>query len=291
MKTGECKGCLLTTNCPYAYIFETAPPPGAEALRNYESIPRPFVIEPPMENRTSYAPGETLSFGLLLFGKAISYLPYFIVVFRELGAAGIGKGRNPYEIVKITACNGLSGAEQVIYRGDEQVVTNADLAVTGGDVIGAFSGPASGGQAFREVTVEFLTMTRLKFDKKFVHVVEFHILLRNLLRRLSSLMYFHHGLELDLDFRGILERATEAGILSAQTSWVDWERYSNRQEVRMNLGGVVGRVTYGGLDTAFIPLLKLGEFVHVGKATTFGMGKYRLTLYPHQAELHVGGQN
>ena len=44
----NCKVCLLQAQCPYSYIFETSPPSGAEALRNYESVPRPFVLEPPL---------------------------------------------------------------------------------------------------------------------------------------------------------------------------------------------------------------------------------------------------
>ncbi|PKM42451.1 MAG: hypothetical protein CVV03_09830 [Firmicutes bacterium HGW-Firmicutes-8] len=271
VKTGECKGCLLEVNCPYAYIFETSPPPGSEALRNYENIPRPFVIEPPADTRTGYPPGETLSFGLVLFGKAIAYLPYFIVVFRELGSAGIGKGRNPYELVKITACNGLTGAEQVIYRSEEQTVISANMAVTGEDIMAACCAIPPG-----PVTVDYLTMTRLKYNKSFVSRPDFHILIRNLLRRLSSLMYFHHDLELDIDYKGIIEKASQVKIISDRTRWVDWERYSNRQDTRMNLGGVMGPVTYNDVNADFLLLLKLGELIHVGKAATFGMGKYRI---------------
>lgn len=58
----ECKNCMLQANCPYAYIFETSPPADSEALSKYENIPRPFVLEPPLENKTLYQKGESLSF-------------------------------------------------------------------------------------------------------------------------------------------------------------------------------------------------------------------------------------
>jgi hypothetical protein len=36
--------CPIPAQCPYHIIFETSPPPGSEALRTHEEIPRPFVI-------------------------------------------------------------------------------------------------------------------------------------------------------------------------------------------------------------------------------------------------------
>jgi CRISPR/Cas system endoribonuclease Cas6 (RAMP superfamily) len=55
--------------------------------------------------------------------------------------------------------------------------------------------------------------------------------------------------------------------------WFDWKRYSNRQEMEMLMGGLVGGISYTGALTEFCPLLRLGEVVHVGKQTTFGLGK------------------
>ncbi|MFZ5652218.1 MAG: CRISPR system precrRNA processing endoribonuclease RAMP protein Cas6 [Bacillota bacterium] len=44
----------------------------------------------------------------------------------------------------------------------------------------------------------------------------------------------------------------------------------------MNLGGLVGRVTYHGPLSAFMPIIMLGELTHVGKGAVFGMGKYKI---------------
>jgi hypothetical protein len=273
MKTGECKGCLLQANCPYAYIFETAPSLGAEVLKNYENVPRPFVIEPPIESKTYYASGEIITFRLLLFGKAISFLPYFIVVFRELGASGIGKGRNPYLLKNITAVGLLEDGEETVYRAEDQTVVNANRVVSGSDIISY-----CGGLNVDAVDINFITMTRLKYNKSFVNHPEFHVLIRNLLRRISSLMYFHHDLELELDFKGVIQRAEQVKIISDKTRWVDWERYSNRQAARMSLGGIVGKASYEGALAEFMPFMKLGEIAHIGKAATFGMGKYKILI-------------
>jgi len=42
----------------------------------------------------------------------------------------------------------------------------------------------------------------------------------------------------------------------------------------MSMGGLVGRAVYHGAWQEFWPWLALGEWVHVGKNATFGLGKY-----------------
>ena len=44
----------------------------------------------------------------------------------------------------------------------------------------------------------------------------------------------------------------------------------------MSLGGVTGTVSYEGDISDFMLLLRLGEYVHVGKGTSFGLGKYEI---------------
>jgi len=269
----ECLNCLLKDNCPYAYIFETAPPPGATSLRNYDSVPRPFVLEPPLDDKTHYRPGEELTFNLILIGHAIEYLPYFIVVFRELGQTGLGKGRRQCELAEVRAINPLNGKEEKIYEGVTGTVKNIDLSVTGQQVLERTAGIPK----INRLTIDFVTMTRLKFHGEFVAHIEFNVLIRALLRRLSSLVYFHHGRELHLDFVGLIERAKQVRRVEDRTSWVNLERYSSRQHSRISLGGVVGRVAYEDPGIAeFLPILALGELVHVGKSIVFGMGKYRM---------------
>lgn len=274
LRNTECRHCLLRLNCPYAYIFETAPPPGSEALRNFENIPRPFVLEPPMENNTEYKAGEKLTFNLVLIGKAIGYLPYFIVAFRELGEMGLGRLRKKYLLAAIRAVHPVSGESRVVYHSGDQLVRNVNLALEY-DVAGELS---NRNRSTRRLGLEFQTMARIKFEESFANRIEFHMLIRALLRRLSSLVYFHHGWELDLDFTGLIERAERVRLVEEDARWVDWERYSSRQENKMNLGGVVGRVLYEGDLDEFVPLLRLGEFVHVGKGAVFGMGKYQLNF-------------
>ena len=267
----SCADCLLKANCPYAYIFETSPPQEAEVLRTYSHVPLPFVIEPPLDTKTVYEPGETLDFGLVLVGRAINYLPYFIVVFRELGRMGLGRGRGKYVLQRIAAVNPLDGTETLVYEGAGAVVWDQDLSVGYAEV------EARARELSEErVTVRFLTPTRIKHQGRYVVHPEFHVLVRAILRRVSSLSYFHCGERWETDYRGIIEAARGVRLAEARTGWVDWERYSRRQRQRMKLGGFVGQASYEGGLAPFLPLLVLGELVHVGKACVFGNGWYEI---------------
>jgi hypothetical protein len=58
--------------------------------------------------------------------------------------------------------------------------------------------------------------------------------------------------------------------------WHDWTRYSSRQRQAMTLGGLVGKVELEGDIAPFADVLARGQWLHVGKNATFGLGHYRL---------------
>ncbi len=267
-----CQGCLLRENCPYAYIFETSPPSDAQVLRKHSDVPLPFVIEPDTtDRRTTYRPDDTLSFDLILVGQAINYLPYFIVVFRELGNRGLGWERGKYSLHEVEAVQPLSRTQERIYSATDEMVCSSELEVTFQDIERhAEEIPGD------EVTLRFLTPTRIKHEGRFISRPPFHVIVRNILRRVSSLYYFHCGEQWEFDYRGTIERAKKIGSVRLNTRWVDWERYSGRQKAKMKMGGFVGEAVYGGDLAEFRPLLLLGQLVHIGKACVFGNGRYEV---------------
>ena len=97
----EPETCELRSVCPYTAVFQPFVPEGSEKISKNRDIPRPFVIKPPLETKETYLPGERLSFDLVLVGKIKDYLPYFIVTFKELSQAGLGRGRAPVELAGV----------------------------------------------------------------------------------------------------------------------------------------------------------------------------------------------
>jgi hypothetical protein len=266
-----CTPCKLGNKCPYGYIFETSVPEDSQVLRSLHEVPTPFVIEPALDEQTAYAPGDRLAFELVLVGRGINYLPYFIVAFQELGRSGIGKPPGRYSLQRIQSVHPWRHTRELVYDGVDVRVGDRDLSASSADVAGrAATLPTDW------LRLRFLTPTRLKHQGQYVRQPEFHVLIRALLRRVSSLSYFHCGQLWETDYRGIIAAAEEVQATRQAVDWVDWERFSGRQKQRMNLGGFVGEVTYRGELGSFRPLLVLGELGHVGKACVFGNGWYEL---------------
>ncbi|MEK6589841.1 MAG: CRISPR system precrRNA processing endoribonuclease RAMP protein Cas6 [Nitrospinota bacterium] len=280
IRNSICDECLLKAKCIYSYIFETPPPEGSEILRKYEKAPHPFVIEPPLETKMHYKPDETLTFNLILIGKAVDYLPYFIYTFEELGRIGIGKGRGKYELKEV--CCDWKQIYNSVDRQLKQVKNNSPsipsyLKRGKEELPPLYKGGLRGvTQKYSLITLNFITPARIIVNEDLVVDLEFHHLIRSLLRRISTLSYFHHGKRMEIDFKGLIERASRIRAKERNTKWYDWERYSARQDTKMKMGGFIGKVTFEGDLNEFLPFIRLGEIIHVGKGTSFGLGKYEI---------------
>ena len=98
----------------------------------------------------------------------------------------------------------------------------------------------------------------------------------DLLRRITLLAEFHAdraGLVPDVH---ALVRHADTLAHQPALRWQDWSRYSSRQQQEMTLGGVVGAWTLEGDLAPLLPWLWLGQWLHVGKNATMGMGGYHL---------------
>ena len=273
-KGKECTDCLLRGQCVYAYVFETPIPADAKIMRKYTTAPHPFILEPSTNSRKSYQEGENFSFGLTLIGRATDYLPYFIYAFEKLGCIGIGKGRGKYELREVAEESSegeVLREKRVIYSGDTKLLTQTNPPIKWSDIVINHPSPPSA------IQVSFITPTRIKYKNSLTKNLEFHVFFRNLLRRISLLSYFHcnHRID-DSGFKDIIQQARDIKTLKRALYWHDWERYSNRQDTRMKMGGFMGEITYEGELKEFWPYIKLGEYVHVGKGSGFGLGRYRI---------------
>lgn len=257
LKRQECADCLLQNKCVYAFVFEN-------------SFNHPYVIEPPDTTRTSYGKDDEFSFKLLLFGRANDYLPYFIYAFDMIGKTGIGK-----------RINGKAGTFKLesVTSGDQQVYSSSDGKMRQHDFASELSlsdFSVKGSESLNSVEISLKTPLRLKYLNHLESALPFHVFVRAMLRRISSLENSYGAGEPDIEYRELVKTAEAVTTSASSLRWFDWKRYSSRQEQSMLMGGITGNVTYTGEIAGFLPLIRFCEMVHLGKQTSFGLGKIEI---------------
>jgi hypothetical protein len=266
LKTTRCDDCILRDRCVYATVFEA---PAERDGGGPPSPPHPFVIEPPLSTQTEFSPGDELTFKLLLFGWANERLPYMVYAFEQLGENGFGRrfeGRRATSVLKY-----VTSGDDFLYESlDGTLVRGAPRELN-------LEPRDQSAPPVTRVTVKLETPLRIKHKNWLQAELPFHVLARGAMRRIAALNTYYGAGEPPLDYKGLAARAMNVKAANSRLRWLDIRRYSNRQAGEMYLGGMTGEITYEGGLGEFLPLLRYCEKVHLGKATTFGLGKIAVT--------------
>lgn len=260
----NCEECLLKSKCVYIYIFETRLPEDSAIMRKYKTIPHPFIIEPPLNNKTEYKPGDLLSFNFIILEKAIDYLPYFIYAFELMAERGLGKGKDKLIFQSVKQGRNLlyDGTSKII----KDKVREKELKI---------QRPK---KSINQIAIKFLTPVRIIYQGRIAQSLDFSIIFRSLLRRIGLLSYFYSSKPFEIEYRRLIEQALPIKTKEARFKQTNLSRYSSRQERLIRMEGLIGEAIYQGNLSQFIPYLKIGEKIHIGKGTSFGFGKYRLKI-------------
>lgn len=194
-------------------------------------------------------------------------LPYFVYALDQMGKIGLGKkisGRRAKFSLEAVHCQGRK-----IYQKHDHKLSN-DLPTHHLKI----SRKKNRQNHTKAITLNFKTPLRIKHNNQLSPDLPFHVLVRAMLRRASALLSAYDSGEPDLDYSGMVERAHAIKIKYTNLEWVDWRRYSFRQDQAMLMGGLKGTVTYTGNLSEYLPLIDFCTQVNVGKQTTFGLGRF-----------------
>lgn len=252
----SCLDCT-SSSCPYRDIFETADEAG-------RSVPRPFVMEPPEDTRQEINCGESMEFSIVLFGRALGFLPVFIMVFDEIGHRGFGINRTgKYVLEEVTTDGGT-----IIYEPGKK------LAVPEGHSVSEYSIP--GNRSYR-LTIDFVTPVQIREGGMIVKP-RFSDIVASLMRRLKLLYRFHSSERIPQEVVDALEVVAARAIEETDFALGEVRRYSRRQGRKIDYRGFVGKVSASGDVSQLYPWLMAGSYLHIGKGCTFGLGRYNLAV-------------
>ncbi len=261
LRKQQCDDCLLANSCAFSLIFATEKIYGERV----SARPHPYIIKTPLEEKRNYLQGESLRFGLVLLGPAVSFLPHIIYCLEEMGKNGLGKGAGGRQ--GQFALSSVTVGDRIIYRGEEKRLLTVEpsmLTLTSSD------------STVSALTVILHSPLRLKFNNSFLRHIDFPHLVRAALRRVRILENCYGDPDISIDFQRLCKDAEHIAVTIDNTHWQEYRRYSNRQKKSMLLGGVLGKLSFTGDLAPYLPYFRYVEQVGLGKQTAFGLGRLEI---------------
>jgi len=238
----------------YARLFE----PGATlgpAPSGLSDWPRPFVLRVAHLDGLTIQPRAPFFIDAHVFDLHQPALEHFRAAFILFAEKGLGPGRG-----RAT----LERSEQLDLAGDAVALSPC--------VIHLDPEPAGASR----VTVRFEAPTELKSEGDLVSRPEFPILFRRLRDRISTLRSLYGAGPLDVDFRGMGDRAAAIRMTRCELAWEQVHRKSGRTGQVHSIGGFTGEAEYEGELAEFLPWLRAARWVGVGRQTVWGKGDLRV---------------
>lgn len=257
--------CPLAEACPYGVLF------AASCTRR---PPYAFFTRPGGGSR------GTSRVELTLFGPAWRHYPWILAALDAALRRGVGKERRSWCVRRALRLRPGGRAQQVAGTGLAGLIPN--LAP---DLLEVAPNPDS---APGPVTVHFLSPSRLLHKGRLVPgraPVPFQVLIERILDRFADLYGPGASAILHPESRDAIQpEAVRVPVLDDDTRWIEVPDYSARSRSEMLLGGKVGRTVYGAGAAHFLPILRAGEILHVGKNAAAGNG--RIAVEPGDSHAH-----
>lgn len=129
-------------------------------------------------------------------------------------------------------------------------------------------------QPVSRIRVEFRSPT----DLKNVETPDFSVLLARARDRVSTLRGLYGPGPLDIDFRGLAERARSIKMVRSGLKRVAIRRHSSRTGQHHGIGGFVGFAEYEGDLAEFLSYLEAARWTGVGRHCAWGNGQITTTI-------------
>lgn len=247
------------------------PSPASHWSDTQQAPPRPYVLIPPLEEKTHYAAGEKLNLGIVLYGSALNYFLIVFAALEHLGEfMGLGKQRAHFTVDSIKQLT--LDKVMLIYQNRHWLATSQPMAIEQFFINTPDTLP--------RLCLKHSTRLRLKADNQLLYTAPtFALFMNRLLARINALTTLYgSGIVIAPEQKQQLLKLAESVVIEHSTlAWHDWQRHSQRSHSTMPFGGLLGDTIYQGELAPFIPWLSLGQWIGVGGKTSFGLGLYELS--------------
>lgn len=256
----DCGGCRFKEACIVNHTFYSAMKIKPPYVTGAESVG--YLIEC-MDDRSGFKKGDQFEFTLTLFGESLAFFNIYLQAFCQLGMSGLGKEKAQFRIREVRNMYG----RPVVY-GSEVDMRQYCIDTVESYVRQRKEELLGSPGAWR---MTFLTPLSMKYQQEFMEQFDGDALVRAAARRVQMLDYYI-GVEAETPVFSSCPRAIAQTVRKEQV-----RRYSGTQDSHMRLKGITGTMTFDSMPEECLEYLIAGELTHVGRNTSFGFGKYRLS--------------
>ncbi len=273
LRRSECGSCIINKTCIYSSVFETTIDKDNEIIRGRDKASHPYIVysDTPTGVKT-----KQVNIDITLIGVAVDYFPYILLALINTGKSGILSQRIHFDI------------DNVLCRGQYALNKKGDYCENIDPLIWDWDKNLDGenNKSVKDLELALLSPLRVKYKGKYISRLTYKDIIFYAAQRLNMLdnLFGNGSLLLNgliADLVGFMEKASIGKELSSDLKWNDYSRFSARQNQSMRLGGLMGiiRIT-GTFSGAELSLLKAAELFHIGKNTSFGLG--RIEIHAHE---------
>lgn len=291
---GRCRhGCQHPDVCMFGRICTPVVNPAWPGKLRYlmgHAAPPAYVLWDVRDRRTHLRAGDNFSFELVLVGElALSQLPSVVAAVQQGAEEGIGRQRVHAKLRTVYAwtpsASAPRGWERLVLAAEQlqdgqpvltwQSYRLADVALSY-DAARVWAGKHD--EPLRTLHVDYRSPMKIKERGHWVDIPRFSAVAKAVVRRLRLLSVAHGDGEWPHDAYGpLLDLAETVRLDHHETQWTHYVRES-KQSGRYEVAGFLGSAWYSSREDLrpLLPVLWLGQWLHVGKGYVLGNGRYQL---------------
>ena len=224
--------------------------------------PKPYFVRVANDYRQRWHRGEMWSFEIVLLGSACRMAERLVTALVASTPLGLGPQRLPFNLQSIASVlpnrlkPGLHSSQLLDWL--QPVEPRLD----------------------GEIALQLHSPLRLKHKGSIIKdgIPDLSLLVQQASRRLALLSTFwvNDNPELLSALKHSLPYLGDYHSQGSKMYFEDWLRHSVRQNELLPFGGLMGQLCYQGDIVPAISWLQVGEQLHIGGKTTFGLGQYQL---------------
>lgn len=237
------------------------------ARRKFQKPAPAFVITTPIMQQKYFGVGDSLDLEVLFIGTGIPLIRDFLRSLIHLGNLGLVAGQGRFGVTEVFSENPDHTAG-LVWRQNESIEAFAcsvqSLAWLFRDV-----------RVDSRVILKFITPMRLIVDGKPLRKPGFRQVFPFMLRRVTSMLYAHAGVEVLDDPTHLLDVVQTLDEVEHKLHWHDW--YCLNKGQGATIGGFLGKMTLAGEAIKEVYwVFSVAALLGAGKGATYGAGRFEL---------------